>query len=193
MPVGGGDFAFRRRLDGGYTVAVRNANVVPIVPDSFRLFRDFFPSLTTSWRELTLRIDGRFTTELKMPRRWALDDITPFERIRTLDPQPRESLNRAILRNLPRVFPGFADARQTHSWAGMIDVTPDAIPAISDIPCLPGLFLSAGFSGHGFGSGPGGGELMAEMVRGVTPRIDPKPFRLTRFRNTGSEAVRQAA
>jgi glycine/D-amino acid oxidase-like deaminating enzyme len=38
MPVGGGNFAFRKRLDGGYSIAMRNANVVPIVPDSFRLF-----------------------------------------------------------------------------------------------------------------------------------------------------------
>ncbi|WP_353471568.1 FAD-binding oxidoreductase [Salipiger sp. H15] len=193
MPVGGGDFAFRKRLDGGYTVALRNANVAPIVPDSFRLFRDFFPTLVTSWRELKLRVGGQFVSELTMPRRWSLDETSPFERIRTLEPLPHEPFNRITLRNLPKVFAGFADARQTHSWAGMIDATPDAIPAISEVERLPGLFLSAGFSGHGFGSGPGAGELMAQMVRGVTPRVDPAPFRLSRFRNTHSEAAARAA
>ncbi|MBF9027080.1 FAD-dependent oxidoreductase [Rhodobacterales bacterium FZCC0188] len=193
MPVGGGDFAFRKRLDGGFTVALRNANVAPIVPDSFRLFRDFFPSLITSWRELKLRVGGQFVTELNMPRRWALDRETTFERIRTLDPAPYEPFNRAALRNLPKAFAGFADARLTHSWGGMIDVTPDAIPVISGVASLPGLFLSTGFSGHGFGSGPGGGELAAELVRGVSPRIDPKPFRLERFKNTHSEGAARAA
>jgi glycine/D-amino acid oxidase-like deaminating enzyme len=193
MPVGGGDFAFRKRLDGGYTVAQRNANVAPIVPDSFRLMPEFFPTLLSSWRELKIRVGSQFLSELKMPRHWELDAVTPFEKIRTLDPLPHEQFNRNTLKNLAKAFPGFADARQTHSWAGMIDATPDAIPAISQVAAIPGLFLSAGFSGHGFGSGPGAGELMAEMVRGVTPRIDPHPFRLTRFKNTHSEAARIAA
>ena len=193
MPVGGGDFAFRKRLDGGYTIALRNANVAPIVPDSFRLFRDFLPTLVSSWRELKLRVGPQFVTELRMPRRWALDEVTPFERIRTLDPLPHEPFNRTTLANLPKVFKGFADARLTHSWAGMIDATPDAIPVISEVERLPGLFLSAGFSGHGFGSGPGAGELMADLVQGVTPRVDPAPFRLARFRNTRSEAAARAA
>ena len=192
MPVGGGDFAFRKRLDGGYTVALRNANVAPIVPDSFRLFREFFPTFVTSWRELKLRIGGQFVSELRMPRQWALDEVTPFERIRTLDPLPHEPFNRTTLKNLPKVFAGFADARQTHSWAGMIDATPDAIPVISSVDRIPGLFLSAGYSGHGFGSGPGGGELMAALVRGTATPVDATPFRLARFRNTQSEAARAA-
>lgn len=193
MPVGGGDFAFRKRLDGGYTVALRNANVAQITPDSFRLFSDFFPTFLTSWRELKLRVGSQFVTDLKMPRNWALDTVSPFERVRTLDPLPHEPFNRMTLKNLTKAFSGFADARQTHSWAGMIDATPDAIPAISTVEAIPGLFLSAGFSGHGFGSGPGAGEMMAEMIRGVTPRVDPKPFRLARFNNTHSEAATVAA
>ncbi len=73
MPVGGSDFAFRRREDGGYTVSRRNAATALIVPDSFRFFFEFLPSLRTSWRELRLRIGRQFVTELAMPRRWAAD------------------------------------------------------------------------------------------------------------------------
>jgi glycine/D-amino acid oxidase-like deaminating enzyme len=54
--VGASNFAFRTRLDGGFTVARRNASIADIVPDSFRLFSDFLPTLRTSWRELRLRI-----------------------------------------------------------------------------------------------------------------------------------------
>ena len=43
--VGADNFAFRKRLDGGYTIAQRNANIAEIVPDSFRLFSDFAPAL----------------------------------------------------------------------------------------------------------------------------------------------------
>ncbi len=39
--VGASDFAFRKRADGGYTIAHRGANLAHIVPDSFRLFSRF--------------------------------------------------------------------------------------------------------------------------------------------------------
>ena len=45
VAAAGVDFAFRKRLDGGYTVARRNANITDIVPDSFRLSGDFLPRL----------------------------------------------------------------------------------------------------------------------------------------------------
>lgn len=188
MPVGGGDFAFRKRLDGGYTVAMRNANVAPITPDSFRLFAEFLPTLLTSWRELKLRVGSQFLTELNMPRRWALDAKTPFELIRTLDPQPYEPFNRKAIKTLSKVYSGFADARQTHSWAGMIDATPDAIPVIGEIPAISGLYLSSGYSGHGFGTGAGAGEMMAEILQGKLPQVSADPFRLGRFRTTKSKA-----
>jgi len=56
IAVGASDFAFRKRQDGGFTVSRRNANVAHIVPDSFRLFTDFLPTLRTSWHELRLRV-----------------------------------------------------------------------------------------------------------------------------------------
>ena len=53
------DFALRKRLDGGYTLAQRNANITEIVPDSFRYFFDFLPGLVTTWHELRLRVGRR--------------------------------------------------------------------------------------------------------------------------------------
>lgn len=104
MPVGAGDFAYRKRLDGDYTVALRNANIAPIVPDSFRLFAEYMPSFVQTWRELKLRIGKAFVEEMQMPRRWSLDQRTPFELIRTLDPVPAQSFNRKALANLARAI-----------------------------------------------------------------------------------------
>jgi glycine/D-amino acid oxidase-like deaminating enzyme len=39
----------------------------------------------------------------------------------------------------------------------------------------------SGLSGHGFGIGPGAGRLMAELVSGAAPVVDPAPFRFERF------------
>jgi glycine/D-amino acid oxidase-like deaminating enzyme len=66
-------------------------------------------------------------------------------------------------------------------WGGMIDVMPDAIPVISAVDRLPGFFIATGFSGHGFGIGPGAGKLVADMVAGDPTLVDPTAFRLTRF------------
>jgi hypothetical protein len=41
--------------------------------------------------------------------------------------------------------------------------------------------MRTGFSGHGFGIGPGAGRLIAGMVIGATPVVNPTPFRLSRF------------
>jgi glycine/D-amino acid oxidase-like deaminating enzyme len=63
----------------------------------------------------------------------------------------------------------------------MIDVMPDAIPVISAVDNVPGFFIATGFSGHGFGIGPGAGRLIADIVMGATPLVNPAPFRLSRF------------
>jgi glycine/D-amino acid oxidase-like deaminating enzyme len=181
MPVGGGNFAFRKRHDGGYSIAMRNANVVPIVPDSFRLFADFVPSLIKQWHELKLRIGSRFLEEWRTPRRWSLDEISPFERVRVLDPVPVERFNQNGLMNVIKAFPAFANARIQQSWSGLIDVTPDAVPVIGPVASLPGFFIASGFSGHGFGIGPGAGQMMAELVMGRKTTVDAQPFALERF------------
>jgi glycine/D-amino acid oxidase-like deaminating enzyme len=181
ITAGGSDFAFRKRLDGGYTVTRRGADIAPIVPDSFRLFFDFFPSLRANWRDLRLRLGRRFVKEWQMPKRWSLDAVSPFEQIRVLDPEPVDAILDEGRSNLARAFPAFANMQIVEKWAGLIDVTPDAVPVMSAVDSLPGLFLATGFSGHGFGLGPGAGRLMADLVTGATPVVDPAPFRFTRF------------
>ena len=63
----------------------------------------------------------------------------------------------------------------------MIDAMPDGIPVISPVPELPGLTVATGFTGHGFGIGPGAGRLAADLVTGAAPIVDPVPFRWSRF------------
>ena len=191
--VGASNFAFRKRLDGGYTIAQRNANETPITPDSFRLFFDFLPALAQERRNLRLRFDRRFIEEWNTPRRWALDSPSPFEAIRVLDPQPSESILAEGQSNLVRNFPVFKDATITQRWAGLIDVTPDAVPVISPIEALPGFYLASGFSGHGFGIGPGAGRLIADMVAGDNPIVDPRPFRFERLARGLKRSAKRAA
>ena len=175
------DFAYRRRLDGGYTIANGQSNVVPITPDTFRFFREFLPAARAERRGLRLRLDHRFWGEAMTPKRWALDRPSPFETTRILDPDPVPSINAAAIRSIGDVFPIFRNVAVTQHWAGMIDVTPDVVPVISEMETLPGLVIATGFSGHGFGIGPAAGRLAAEIATGRRTIVDPTPFRYSRF------------
>ena len=176
-----GGFAFRKRLDGGYTIAGGFNTVHEIVPDSFRFFCDFLPALKAEFGTLKLRLGERFAEEWKTRRRWKLDAESPFEQTRMLDPEPLAWINTEAQKRLAQAFPVFAKAEIAQQWAGLIDVTPDAVPVISPIETVPGFFVATGFSGHGFGIGPGAGRLMADLVMGENPVVDPAPFRFTRF------------
>ncbi|MEA2739953.1 MAG: hypothetical protein QOH05_3260 [Acetobacteraceae bacterium] len=174
-------FGLRKRLDGGYTVASWSGNVADIVPDSFRFFRDFLPAMLMRRGDVRLRLGGRFVREMLQPRRWNLDQPSPFEAVRVLDPPPHRRILEQARAYVTKAFPVFHSMRVAESWGGMIDVTPDGLPVISGVDALPGFFIATGFTGHGFGIAPGAGRLMAELVMGETPVVDPAPFRFNRF------------
>jgi glycine/D-amino acid oxidase-like deaminating enzyme len=174
-------FAFRKRADGGYTVAFGFRTYSDLTPDSFRLFFNYIEALKSQLGSLRIGIGARFFDELRRPRHWELDRPTAFEQVRTLDPEPITRYTDAGLREFTKVFPHLAHARIAQRWAGYMDVTPDAIPVISGVDAVPGLFIGTGFSGHGFGIGPAAGKLMADLVTNDTPLVDPHAFRLNRF------------
>jgi len=180
ITLGNGHFGLRRRLDGGYTLAPRGTSQAQITPDAFRLLGPFLPALVRQRHELTLQLGRSFIDDLRTPRRWTLDAPSPFEAVRILDPAPSARQLAAARAALIARFPAFAAMQEVERWAGMIDTTPDAIPIIDAAP-IPGLVIATGFSGHGFGIGPGAGMLAADLVTGAPPCVDPHPFRLSRF------------
>jgi len=131
--------------------------------------------------KLRLRFGGRFREEWNTKRRWKLDEVTPFEQVRVLDPEPDNSGIERAEGELAALFPAFKGMKVAETWAGLMDVTPDAVPVIGPVDALPGFFIATGFSGHGFGLGPGAGRLMADLVAGDAPVVDPAPFRFGRF------------
>jgi sarcosine oxidase subunit beta len=93
-----------------------------------------------------------------------------------------DDLGRAIPKFQHR-FPGLDAATLSSSYAGCYDVTPDYNPVISACP-VEGLWLCAGFSGHGYKISPAVGELVADLIcRGESRHrdIDHRDFRWERF------------
>src|SRR5215212_8449634 len=77
ISASGGLFGYRKRLDGGYTVATLGMRTIDLVPDSFRLLPDYLPSIRLHWKKLRLRVGRRFAEEWWMKRRWSLDQPSP--------------------------------------------------------------------------------------------------------------------
>jgi glycine/D-amino acid oxidase-like deaminating enzyme len=177
----GGAFAARKRMDGGYTIAHNHAAMVDIAPEHFHFMRDFLPVLKLDWRGLRFRVGSHFINAMRLARRWSLDQQSPFEQVRIMDPACVDWLMDEAINDLRKAYPAFAEAKVVERWAGIIDATPDAVPVIDKVAAVPGLHLASGFSGHGFGIGPGAGKLMAEIALGETPCVDPAPFRFSRF------------
>ena len=181
ISASGGLFGYRKRKDGGYTVATLGVRTIDIVPDNFRLLSQYLPAARLHWKKLRFRVGSRFTEDWRTPRRWELDQASPFEAVRVLDPAADPYVLERARASIAEAFPAFRNVAVAESWGGMIDVMPDAIPVISAVDAVPGFFIATGFSGHGFGIGPGAGRLMADMVMGTPTIVDPAPFRLSRF------------
>jgi glycine/D-amino acid oxidase-like deaminating enzyme len=182
------DLGYRRRRDGGYTIAKGSGYIVPVVPDSLRYFREYLPTIRREGAALRPRFNAQTLFELRTPRHWPLDRPSPFEKNRILDPAPNIALNREALDSMIRLYPAFSRVPVVQQWAGYIDVTPDVVPYVSGIGDLPGLTVAAGFSGHGFGIGPGAGKLAADLATDRPPAVDSRPFRASRF-SDGSPVV----
>jgi glycine/D-amino acid oxidase-like deaminating enzyme len=182
------NLGYRRRADGGYTIAHGTGHIVPLVPDSVRYFREYLPTIRREGGALKPRVNAQSWRELRWLRRWPLDRPSPFERLRVLDPAPNKALNREAHHAMVRLYPQFRGVPIVQEWGGYIDATPDVVPYIGPVGAIPGLTVATGFSGHGFGIGPGAGRLAADLATAQTPSVDPTPFRLSRF-SDGSPIV----
>ena len=171
----------RRRQDGGYTVAHGSVLDHFITPATFRYPFKFLPALLNEISALRLSVGRPFLDELMTPKKWALDEESPFERNRVLSPEPNPTVLKNIRKNLDEVFPQLKESRIVESWAGMVETTPDVVPVMCEHEQIPGFYIATGLSGHGFGIGPGAGKALAAMLTGADPGIDMAPFRLSRF------------
>ncbi len=181
IAVGGPDFSFRKRADGGYIITQRSAVKAPITLDHLLIGHKYLSSLRSQGRYLRVAFGREFFDDLALPRRWKSEGPSPFERVRRKDPSVDQRAIQEAFVNVRAAWPMFDDAEIAEVWAGTVDVTPDSLPIIDHVSGVPGLVVCSGFSGHGFGTAPAAGELAADLLTGSTPIIDPKPYRLARF------------
>ncbi len=75
-----------------------------------------------------------------------------------------------------RLFPFLADQAIMRTYGGFRPFMPDHLPLVGADPRLPGLWHATGHEGAGIGLAPITGELLAAMITGTEPVIDPLPY-----------------
>lgn len=175
------EISVTRRSNGGYTLAISGRARVDPTPQQLRYARQFVPMFLRRWRSLAIGNLEGWKSGHETLARWKLDAPTPMEAMRILDPTPDPRQIAETHARAQRLLPGLKSVPVAARWAGYIDSTPDGVPAIGELAGLPGFILAAGFSGHGFGIGPGAGHMIADIVTGAKPIVDPRPYRPERL------------
>lgn len=81
-----------------------------------------------------------------------------------------------VSEGLARALPELRRARFAAAWAGILPFTPDNLPIIGEAPGYDDLFIAAGHV-FGNGAGPTTGRLVADLLCGSEPVVDPTPYR----------------
>ncbi|MCL2841045.1 MAG: FAD-binding oxidoreductase [Defluviitaleaceae bacterium] len=109
---------------------------------------------------------------------------------RTCPDQPNDlritadsSFLEAMAKTITDVLPSLKNLRILRQWAGLYNMSPDKHPIYDQIPQLPGFYLAAGFSGHGFMMAPATGLSMAELILGLEPTLPWKQLGFNRFQS----------
>jgi sarcosine oxidase subunit beta len=98
----------------------------------------------------------------------------------------------SIIPDLINVMPRLEQATIADAWAGLYDMSPDHSAILGPLPGPKGLYLAAGFSGHGLMHAPAVGISMAEYILdGKTSTLDISEYRLERF--SSGKPIQEAA
>lgn len=98
-----------------------------------------------------------------------------------------QSIVEDLVSRLCVLNPDFESASIIHSWAGMLEITPDENP-ISDFTGYDNFYTMAGFSGHGLPLAPSLAVQVAKVLTGGNSDIDLTPYAFARFDDSGQAA-----
>jgi len=179
--VWGPAVAFRQRPDGRLNLAAGGVTDYDVTLDAFRHLHLFLPNYWKNRQLFRFHVGRPLWRDLA--RLWPGSQRRrhPFTHDRDEEPPPNPDKVRRSLEEFLRLFPSLRGLAIERSWAGYIDVTPDAVPVLGEAPRPSGLLVATGFSGHGFAMGPIAGRLMAEIVLDGKPSLDIRGLRYSRF------------
>ncbi|MEQ9642645.1 MAG: FAD-dependent oxidoreductase [Alphaproteobacteria bacterium] len=97
-----------------------------------------------------------------------------------LDAPPNWDRAEILLTHAKQLFPDL-DTSDPARWMGYRPSLPDSLPVIGRAPDQPNLYFAFGHAHLGLTQGAVTGRIVADLVAGRTPVIDPRPYRIDRF------------
>ena len=141
----------------GYAVIVEKPTPTPVIPCML-----IEKKVAVTPREHGLRLAG--TLELV-----DLDESITVRRVN------------AILNGARQYLSVPADPQVIEVWRGLRPCTPDGVPIIGRVPGFDNVVVATGHQMLGLQTAPATASLVADLVAGQTPIVDPQPFRVDRF------------
>lgn len=92
------------------------------------------------------------------------------------DKTPTDIALNSLKASAQELLPALADAEVVGHWAGLRPGSPEGIPFIGEVPGHPGLWLNCGHYRNGLVLAPASCRLLADLMLGREPIIDPAPY-----------------
>jgi glycine oxidase len=143
--------------------------VLPVEPVKgqmilFKCAEDFLPSMVLARGRYAIpRRDGHILVGSTL-------EHAGFDKTPTRD--ALESLRASAL----ELLPDLGSAEVVGHWAGLRPGSPEGIPFIGPVPGFEGLWLNCGHYRNGLVLAPASCRLLADLMLGNTPILDPEPY-----------------
>lgn len=182
LGVWGPRVAFRQRSTGEFYLGngYRGAGAdYEITLGSLKHLRLFLPSYRENWRLLRVHLGRDLLTDLR--QHFGCQPRDRFSRGPWLEARVNRRKVRHNVKQFYRLFPKLGSLGLARVWAGFIDLTPDLIPVLGPLDQPQGIYIAAGFSGHGFGLAPVIGLILSQLLVDGKTLLDISAFHYSRF------------
>lgn len=88
----------------------------------------------------------------------------------------------SLMQTAARLLPVLAGQEPVAHWAGLRPGSPNGIPYIGRVPAISNLWLNTGHFRNGLVLAPASARLLADLLTGREPQLDPGPYRLDALR-----------
>ena len=130
----------------------------------YKCAEDFLPSMVLA--------KGRYA----IPRRDGHVLIGSTLEYAGFDKTPTDVALESLKASAEELLPALKDAEVVGHWAGLRPGSPEGIPFIGEVPSYPGLWLNCGHFRNGLVLAPASCQLLADLMLGREPIIDPAPY-----------------